>query len=112
MAVPPPCQPANLPAPPTHLSQPCLPSHRFLHTFIALAVTITAFGLFVAETLDIVIGAALAAMIMLLTGERSGNSAITCRCSSGAWLNLAPGITSLLPVSCQQTPSVRSLQVA
>ncbi|PRW20813.1 Receptor of activated kinase C component of 40S small ribosomal subunit isoform A [Chlorella sorokiniana] len=41
---------------------------RFLHTFIALGVTITAFGLFVAETLDIVIGAALAAMIMLITG--------------------------------------------
>lgn len=41
---------------------------RFLHTFIAVGVTIAAFGLFVAETLDIVIGASLAAAIMLLTG--------------------------------------------
>ena len=33
-----------------------------------MGVTIAAFGLFVAETLDIVIGASLAAMIMILTG--------------------------------------------
>lgn len=45
-----------------------LPPRRFLHTFIAVGVTIAAFGLFVAETLDIVIGASLAAAIMLLTG--------------------------------------------
>lgn len=46
---------------------PPLP-HSFLHTFIAVGATITVFGLYVAETLDIVIGAALAAMVMLLTG--------------------------------------------
>lgn len=71
-------QPAPLPSPPlpqppcpVALRPPLLP-RSFLHTFIAVGVTIVAFALFVAEVLDIVIGAALAATIMLITGERGG----------------------------------------
>lgn len=59
---------------------PRLWPRRFLHTFIAVGVTITAFGLFVAETLDIVIGASLAAAIMLLTGgcDKAGAACMRC----------------------------------
>ena len=64
-------------SPPCRLRAAALTAGRplprsFLHTFIAVGVTIAAFGLFVAETLDIVIGASLAAGIMIATGGRVG----------------------------------------
>ena len=77
--------------PPTH---PRMRPRSFLHTFIAVGVTIAAFGLFVAEVLDIVIGAALAAAIMLVTGAPPA----CCRSPAPAGQRLAPcHSTRLMP---------------